>query len=79
MTSGAHDLRLRCARCGDVIGIYEPVVLVEAHGPRQTSCAAEPELTQSSRECFHRDCHGGPLSEHNGSVHGCSGTADSLA
>jgi hypothetical protein len=58
MADGNEDQqRLRCARCGDVIGVYEPLVLVEAHGSRPTSYAAEPELIRAAGELFHRNCH----------------------
>ncbi len=46
-----------CAHCGDVIGIYEPLVVIEPDGPRQTSRAAEPELASPLGTHFHRDCY----------------------
>ena len=36
--------RLRCRHCEDVIGAYEPMVIVTHHGPRETSLAADPAL-----------------------------------
>jgi hypothetical protein len=51
------DQLLRCARCGDVIGAYEPLVVLEAGGARQTSCAAEPQLALDDGERYHRACY----------------------
>jgi hypothetical protein len=49
---------LRCAHCGDVIGMYEPLVVIEDGAARQTSCAAEPPLLAGAHgDCYHRDCH----------------------
>jgi hypothetical protein len=47
---------VRCQTCGDVIGVYEPIVLVEPPGRRETSLAAEPELRDSAPACHHRAC-----------------------
>jgi hypothetical protein len=60
-----RDQRLRCARCGDVIGVYEPLVVIAPHGPRQASCAAEPELVRAREEVFHRACHAPGMSAEN--------------
>jgi len=48
--------RPRCGHCGEIIGVYEPMVLVDARGPRHTSLAAELEIPASARS-FHRACH----------------------
>jgi hypothetical protein len=37
-----------CLYCGDVIGVYEPIVVVEHEGERETSLAREPELARRS-------------------------------
>jgi hypothetical protein len=47
---------VRCETCGDVIGVYEPIVLLEPPGRRETSLAAEPELRDSALVCHHRAC-----------------------
>lgn len=47
---------MRCQTCGDVIGVYEPIVLVEPPGRRETSLTAEPELRDSAPVCHHRAC-----------------------
>jgi hypothetical protein len=49
---------LRCAHCGDVIGVYEPLVVVHDGVARTTSAAAEPHLGEEPGERFHRACHG---------------------
>jgi hypothetical protein len=46
----------RCAHCGDVIGVYEPLILVDESGERLTSRAAEPELAQIEGRQYHRAC-----------------------
>jgi hypothetical protein len=39
-----------------VIGIYEPLVLLTATGGRETSLAAEPELSDAPSPVYHRAC-----------------------
>jgi hypothetical protein len=58
MSSSTHTDRapVRCQTCGDVIGVYEPVVVLEPPGRRETSLAAEPELRDSAPVCHHRAC-----------------------
>jgi len=46
---------LVCDRCGDIIGIYEPTVVVDGE-PRETSRAAEPDLAARPGERYHRAC-----------------------
>jgi len=48
--------KIRCRLCGDVIGVYEPMVVVANGVSRRTSIAVEtvPEITQ--RNCFHPVC-----------------------
>jgi hypothetical protein len=36
--------RPACARCGETLGTYEPLQVIEAGVPRRTSLAAEPDL-----------------------------------
>ncbi len=36
-----------CAHCGDRIGVYEPVVVVNGDSSRTTSLAREPQLSDS--------------------------------
>jgi hypothetical protein len=49
----------RCVTCGDVIGVYEPMVHVRAGVARRTSRAAEPHLCRSGEPCFHEGCYHG--------------------
>ena len=49
--------RLRCQQCSDVIGVYEPLVVVGAEGSRTTSLAAEPGQFPVGSACFHAACH----------------------
>lgn len=47
----------RCARCGDVVGVYEPAVLVVDDGTiRDTSIAAERTSNAAAGAWHHRDC-----------------------
>ena len=48
--------RMRCARCGDVIGFYEPLVYSSGQS-RSTSAAAEPQIGSEPGERFHRGCY----------------------
>jgi hypothetical protein len=43
-----------CTHCGDRIGTYEPVFLIE-HG-RETSIATEPELLETHPKMLHAAC-----------------------
>jgi hypothetical protein len=55
----AIDHASRCARCGEVIGVYEPLVVVEGGAPRDSSLAAEPALSGAPGELYHQGCHAG--------------------
>jgi hypothetical protein len=48
---------MKCGHCGDVIGIYEPVVLLRDGQARTTSAAAEPQVGDEPGEHFHRTCY----------------------
>lgn len=47
---------LGCARCGEVIGVYEPLVVRLRDGFRETSLAADPELPVAGADHFHLAC-----------------------
>lgn len=47
----------RCQRCGEVIGVYEPLIVHEESHVRATSRAAEPELRATAAAYYHRDCY----------------------
>lgn len=49
--------RFQCEGCGDVIGVYEPLVVCSGRSTRTTSRAAEPDLRGSDGAHYHRDCH----------------------
>lgn len=49
--------RLTCDHCAEVIGVYEPVVLVIDGAARETSRAAEPTIGSEPRECYHQACY----------------------
>ena len=46
----------RCARCGEVIGVYEPAVIVLEGAYFVTSRAAEPDAVDKAPERYHRAC-----------------------
>lgn len=46
-----------CRRCGETIGVYEPLALAGEDGVRITSRAAEPGLGDAGSSYFHRDCY----------------------
>jgi hypothetical protein len=48
---------MKCRGCGDVIGYYEPLVLLIDGQPRTTSAAAEPQVGDAPGEHFHRACY----------------------
>jgi hypothetical protein len=47
----------RCRGCGEVIGVYEPLVAGDGSGTRATSRAAEPDLRASAAIYYHRECY----------------------
>lgn len=47
---------MRCHHCGDVIGIYEPLVLLSESDRRETSLAAEPDLAVGASSVYHSAC-----------------------
>lgn len=52
--------RLRCVVCEDVVGVYEPIVVVDSAGTRVTSLACEPGLAQEQVVVRHRQCAARP-------------------
>jgi hypothetical protein len=47
----------RCPACGDVLGVYEPIVHVLGTHARRTSRAAEPSVSSSEGQCYHLGCY----------------------
>jgi len=45
-----------CAHCGDRIGVYERMIVVEGELTRVTSRAREPEISESSGRLLHAGC-----------------------
>jgi hypothetical protein len=48
---------LHCIGCGEVIGVYEPVILLADGRARETSRAAEPNLSAAPGKPFHAACY----------------------
>ena len=49
----------KCAHCGDVIGFYEPAIVVEGDGERRTSRLNERHLDDVERDdllAYHEEC-----------------------
>ncbi len=49
--------RPRCQHCGEIIGVYEPLVLVREGTPYTTSIAAEAHLFPTVEACYQRACY----------------------
>jgi hypothetical protein len=48
----------RCELCGDVIGVYEPLIYVHANGVHKSSRAADPNLEAAgSGSLYHAACY----------------------
>jgi hypothetical protein len=57
---GSEDVRARCAVCGEALGVYEPIVVIErGREPRVTSRAVENDLNLGEGVVVHRDCYRG--------------------
>jgi hypothetical protein len=48
---------LTCAHCGDVIGVYEPLILAGDGEVRETSLAADRDVASSRTTYYHRACY----------------------
>jgi len=61
--TAAGPAAIRCDHCGVVIGVYEPLVMVQhgrvlQHGRvRETSRAKEPALPLRDTTYYHRACY----------------------
>ncbi len=53
----------RCSHCGDVIGVYEPIVVLVDGGPHRTSRARLGGDARPAAECYHDDCYARLLGE----------------
>src|SRR5579875_3787550 len=58
MSEDASDARrwLFCRHCNDLIGVYEPMVLMTPELNYETSLASDPSLYQTEHRCYHRTC-----------------------
>jgi hypothetical protein len=50
---------VRCQHCGDVIGVYEPLIAVIDGKTHVTSRACVQDSAAVVEECYHRDCYEG--------------------
>ncbi len=46
-----------CIHCREVIGVYEPAMVLAGGEARETSQAAEPAGPIEGSQWFHRDCY----------------------
>ncbi len=46
----------RCGHCGDVLGVYEPIVIVAEGSVTHTSRVALGDSLPAGSGWFHRDC-----------------------
>jgi hypothetical protein len=46
---------VRCMHCGDVIGVYEPLIVYQGSEPVLTSLAAHPALNDTGAH-YHHSC-----------------------
>jgi hypothetical protein len=59
----------RCQYCGDVLGVYEPVILIHNGLPHVTSRAAQAHLFPTTDPGYHKACYeldvqgGGPTAD----------------
>ena len=49
---------VHCDECGEVIGIYEPLVTLVHGRPHETSRAAGSNPASDGAACYHRACFG---------------------
>jgi len=60
----ASDETPLCERCGDVIGVYEPMIRVVDGSPVRTSRAAQDAARENGDgPAFHADCYDRSLRE----------------
>jgi hypothetical protein len=48
---------MRCTHCGDVIGVYEPLIAISDGRAYETSLAAGTPGAGHRTDCFHRTCY----------------------
>jgi hypothetical protein len=57
---------LRCRHCGEVIGVYEPLITLVEGRPWETSRLADPLAGALGGTCYHRACFEHRREEHEG-------------
>lgn len=58
------DRTLRCHHCEDVIGVYEPMIVLTDGQARNTSRAAVKDIEDLVGECYHHACYTQAHGEH---------------
>jgi hypothetical protein len=48
---------LRCQHCNDVIGMYEPMIVLADGDVRESSRTAEKDSPLAMGACYHRACY----------------------
>lgn len=51
------DPATRCVHCGEVTGLYEPMIIVVDRWARETSRLVEPDLFGEEGQRYHRACY----------------------
>jgi hypothetical protein len=54
--AAAGEEMLRCRACGEVIGVYEPLIVVAAGRVVESSRAIAPVFSDQDAEHYHRVC-----------------------
>ncbi|HET9102178.1 MAG TPA: hypothetical protein VFN55_02395 [Solirubrobacteraceae bacterium] len=47
---------VRCTHCDQIIGFYEPMIVLSPSGPYEASFVADPELEAARLPRLHRGC-----------------------
>jgi hypothetical protein len=57
---GGSEGGARCGVCGEVVGVYEPLIVLAGDAPRLTSLAREPDLAGGlDVGLYHEGCYRG--------------------
>ncbi len=48
---------IRCRHCGDVVGVYEPLVALIGGSAHETSLAVDATLAEREADFYHRACY----------------------
>ena len=51
------DDRPRCSKCGDVIGVIEPLIALIDGEAHTTSIAAQPDIRSARGALYHQACY----------------------